>query len=65
MPQHVHMLLSTEICGVAGRRVHRGQERNPPGLQTQSSTDPRFEVRVVWDSTLGMEVLRQHGRRPE
>ena len=33
MPDHVHMLLSdsAEIRGVAGRRVHQGQERDPPG----------------------------------
>ena len=31
MPDHVHMLLAhpTEVCGVAGARLHEGQKRDP------------------------------------
>ena len=58
MPDHVHMLLSIppKIRGVAGRRVHQGQERDPlgPGLW-------RAQAQFRGPAFLGPWALREHG----
>src|SRR6516164_8612214 len=45
-----------EVCGVAGGRVHQGQERDPsrPCLRGE-------EAQLRWAALLGQRVLRQHG----
>jgi putative transposase len=64
MPDRVH----TEMCGVAGRRVHQGKERDPLGLglrgaQTQLC-GAAFWARGFFVNTVGRDedAIRAHIR---
>ena len=53
MPDHVHMMLRTEVCGVAGGRVHQGKERDPSGPSVRGA-----QAQLRRAELLGARVLR-------
>ena len=53
MPDHVHMMISTQICGVASDRVHQREERNPPGPCLR-----RTKAQLRRAALLGQGILR-------
>ena len=58
MPDHVHMMIvdSAEVRGVAGGRVHQGQERDSPGAGVR-----RAEAQLRGPAFLGARILRLDG----
>ena len=58
MPDHVHMMICdpAEVCGVAGGRVHQGQERDPFGAGLRGA-----EAQLRRAAFLGARILRVHG----